>query len=227
MPGEAREPYQAGPGPLSADPGGQQVGADAEQFGDPLDRAGGVEDHGAVDRVVHPLGEVAEQERRALHADQVRHLEPCGTQLIAQLPRPVAEAAERAGTQRRQQPGPFDLRGQLAEVRVLLIEPFRQLAVETRRPAGDGGREEDASIDNSTFWAASLGAVMHMTASVKPTRSERIRSDVLLAEVTKFNGTRSWLRLPCLLAPCIVRASDKDTAAGCAPERPFQSRSLM
>src|SRR5579863_74734 len=89
----------------------------------------------------------------------------------------------------------------------------------------------DASIDNSTFWAASFGAVMHITASVKPTRSERIseriRSDVLLAEVTKFNGTRSWLRLPCLLAPCTVRASDKDTAVGCAQERPFQSPPLM
>src|SRR5579863_4669248 len=85
----------------------------------------------------------------------------------------------------------------------------------------------DASIDNSIFWAASLGAVMHITASVKPTRSERIRSDVLLAEVTKFNGTRSWLRLPCLLAPCSEHASDKDTAAGCAQERPFQSPPLM
>src|SRR5450432_175495 len=85
----------------------------------------------------------------------------------------------------------------------------------------------DASIDNSTFWAASLGAVMHITASVKPTRSERITSDVLLAEVTKFNGIRSWLRLPCFLAPCSEHASDKHTAAGCAPEGPCQSPPLM
>ena len=47
------------PSPLTPDSGGQQVGADTEELGDPLDRAGGVEDHGAVDRVVQPLGEVA------------------------------------------------------------------------------------------------------------------------------------------------------------------------
>jgi hypothetical protein len=55
------------------------VRADAEQLGYPLDRAGRVEDHLARDRIVPPLGQIAEQGRRPLHADQVRDGEPRGT----------------------------------------------------------------------------------------------------------------------------------------------------
>jgi hypothetical protein len=48
------------------------VRAEAEQLGDPLDGPRGVQDHGPRGLLVQPLGQVGQQERRALRADQVR-----------------------------------------------------------------------------------------------------------------------------------------------------------
>jgi hypothetical protein len=80
------------------------VRADAEQLGDPLDGAGGVQDDGPGGRICQPFGQVGQQERRAFDADQVRDRQPGLAQLGAQLPRPVAETAERARAERRRPP---------------------------------------------------------------------------------------------------------------------------
>jgi hypothetical protein len=41
------------------------VRADAEQLGDPLDGAGGIQDDGPRDRIRQPFGQIGQQERRS------------------------------------------------------------------------------------------------------------------------------------------------------------------
>jgi hypothetical protein len=49
----------------------EQVGADAEQFRNTLQAAGGVQDSAPIVLLIEALDEVPEQERRTLHPDQV------------------------------------------------------------------------------------------------------------------------------------------------------------
>jgi len=50
--------------------------ADAEQFGNPLGGAGGVQHHGTRHGFSQPLGEIAKQRGRSFYAHQINNREP-------------------------------------------------------------------------------------------------------------------------------------------------------
>src|SRR5450631_2108316 len=80
----------------------------------------------------------------------------------------------------------------------------------------------DASIDNSTFWAAITGAVIAITISVKATRSERIRSDVLL----KQSNNLTAFEVGCVFRvslPLVVSVLRISTQWPAAPRKGFAS----
>ncbi len=60
--------------------------ADAQQFRHPFDGAGGVQDDASRDGLIKPLGQVGQQHRRSLHADQVRDRQPGLAHLAVELP---------------------------------------------------------------------------------------------------------------------------------------------
>ena len=73
---------------------GKQVRRHAQKLGDALEGARGVEDGGALDRVIPSRGEIWQQESRAVHADQVRDGQARVTKFGAELMRPhIAELA--------------------------------------------------------------------------------------------------------------------------------------
>jgi hypothetical protein len=61
--------------------GGQQVGAEPEEFRDALERAGGVHDHDGVGWIVEALWEIVQEGAGAFDADEVEEVESGGADL--------------------------------------------------------------------------------------------------------------------------------------------------
>ena len=74
--------------------GSQQVRAQAEQLGDTFKCASGVDDDGAVGRVVHPLGDVGHQQRGSIDAAQVGDVQSRGAQFGAKVRQQPAQLGD-------------------------------------------------------------------------------------------------------------------------------------
>ena len=115
--------------------------AQAQQLRDPLDRSGAVEDHVPVDRVLQPFGQVGQGERETLQADEILDDEARGLDLVAKLVGPVAVPGEPPGQLVVQPPALLRELHETVEERSLLVEAFRQVAVQARGPPRDRADE--------------------------------------------------------------------------------------
>jgi hypothetical protein len=109
---------------------GDEMWAEAQQLRYPLDRSGGVEEHGPGCWVVDLGLHVGPGERQALDSGEIVKLQAGRGDLFREVAGTVGVADESVGDHRRQLAGAFNTGEQCQELGMVLIEAFLQNTIQ-------------------------------------------------------------------------------------------------